>query len=77
MTVRKLEGKSIEDIVKQPVMNCAMQNRYLSIMVVIVTHLRIIMIVASVEIQNYLVFILALLVEQMDTYLDSVHKCNH
>ena len=55
----------------------AMQSRYPSIMVVMVTHILAIMVVASVEIQRYLVFILVLLVEQTDTHLGSVHKCNH
>ena len=77
MTVTKLEGKSIEDTVIQSLMNVAMQSRYPMIMVVMVTHLLAIMVVASVEIERYLVYILVLLVEQMDTYLGSVHKCSH
>ena len=58
MTVIKLEGKSIEDTIKKPLMNFTMWNRYPSIMVVIVTHLLAIMVEAAVEIQKYLVFIL-------------------
>ena len=77
MIVTKLEGKSIEDTVKKPLINITMQSRYPSITVVTVTHLLAIMVVASVESQRYLVFIVVLLVEQMDTYLGSVHKCNH
>ena len=77
MTVTKLEGKSIEDTVIQSVMNVTMQSIYLLIMVVMVTYLLAIMVVASVEIQRYLMYILVLHLEQMDTYLDSVHKCSH
>ena len=77
MIVAKFEGKSIEDTFIQPLMNIAMQSRYPFIMVVMATPLLAIMVVASVGIQRYLVFILVLLVEQMDIYLGSVHKCNH
>ena len=41
------------------------------------TYLLAIVVVTSVEIQRYLLSILVLLVEQMDTYLGSVHKCSH
>ena len=58
-------------------MNVTMQSRYPMIMVVMATHLLVIMVVAPVEIQRYLVYITVLLVEQMDKYLGSVHKCSH
>ena len=77
MTVTKLEGKSIVDSVIQSCMNVAMQSRYPLIIMVMATHLLAIMEVASVEIQWYLVYIFVLLVQQMDTYLGSVHKCSH
>ena len=77
MTVTKLEGKSIEDTLIHPLMNITMWSRYPSFIVVMATHLLAIMVVAPVEIQKYLVFILVLLAEQMDTYLGSVHKCSH
>ena len=76
MTVIQLKGKNIEGTVKQLVMNTTMQSRYPSIMVVMATNLLAIMIVASLEIQRYLVLICVLSVEWMDTYLGSVHKCN-
>ena len=77
MTVTELEGKSIEDTFIQPVMDITMQSRYPLTIVVVATHLLSIMVVASVEIERYLVFIFILLVEQMDIYLGSVHKCSH
>ena len=67
MTVIKLEGINIEDTIIPSHMNITMWSRYPSIMVVMATHLLAIMIVVSMEIQGYLVFILVLSVEQMDT----------
>ena len=74
---KKLQDKNIEDTVIQPLMNITMQSRYPFIMVVMATHLLAIFVVVSVEFQRYLMFILVLLLEQIDTYLGSVHKCNH
>ena len=71
-----IKRQNIEGTIKQSFMNTTMQNRYPSIMVVMATCLLAITIVASVEIQRYLLFILVLSVEQMDTYLGSVHKCS-
>ena len=77
MTVTKLDDESIEDTVMQPLINITMWSRYPLIMMIMATHLLAIMVVASVEIQRYLVFILVLFVKQMETNLGSVHKCSH
>ena len=75
-TTIQQNGKNIEGTIKQPPVNTTTWNRYLSIIVVMASHLLDIPIVASVETQRYLAFILALSVELMDIYLGSVHKCN-
>ena len=54
----KLKGKIIKDSVMQSLMNVVMQSRYPQIMVVMAINHSTIMVVASVEIQWYLVYIL-------------------
>ena len=73
----KTRRQNIEDTVIQSLINVTMQSRYPLIRVVMATHFLAIMVVASVETQMYLVYILVLLVEKIDTYLGSVHKCSH
>ena len=58
MTMILLIGKNIESSIKQPPMTTMTQNKYTSITVVMATHLLAIQIVASVDTQRYLVFIL-------------------